>query len=308
MSIYFLISIYFNNHFLIGTYINGVNVSFKTVEEADNKLLNESYNYVLEIRERKDIIEYIKGDKINFKYNGTDKIGELKKKQNGFLWPKFLFTKEDYNINNIYSYEKALLDEEFNKLSCFDKENIIEPLDACFHYNGTEYEIIEEVYGNKVNKDYLEENNIAFKLNYSDAYKKKNLFKEINFKMFTTIIVFIMITAAVTLMLDYYAQFKDNETVEKELVDINKIIDDASSNNNLDENDRDIDYIDNREETITTTKKVSSSYSNAYYTNYKQVFNELMKKNDDTVGYLMVNNTKINYPVVQASTNSSPYL
>ncbi len=155
LIIYFLISIYFNNHFLIGTYINGVNVSFKTVEEADNKLLNESYNYVLEIRERKDIIEYIKGDKINFKYNGTDKIGELKKKQNGFLWPKFLFTKEDYNINNIYSYEKALLDEEFNKLSCFDKENIIEPLDACFHYNGTEYEIIEEVYGNKVNKDYL---------------------------------------------------------------------------------------------------------------------------------------------------------
>ena len=33
--------------------------------------------------------------------------------------------------------------------------------------------------------------------------------------MFTTIIVFIMITAAVTLMLDYYAQFKDNETVAK---------------------------------------------------------------------------------------------
>ena len=33
--------------------------------------------------------------------------------------------------------------------------------------------------------------------------------------MFTTIIVFIMITAAVTLMLDYYAQFKDNEKVEK---------------------------------------------------------------------------------------------
>ena len=92
--------------------------------------------------------------------------------------------------------------------------------------------------------------------------------------------------------------------LKKELVDINKIIDDASSNNNLDENDRDIDYIDNHEETITTTKKVGSSYSNAYYTNYKQVFNELMKKNDDTVGYLMVNNTKINYPVVQASTNS----
>ena len=159
-------------------------------------------------------------------------------------------------------------------------------------------------YLKKVNKTYLEENNITFKLNYSDDYKKKNLFKEINFKMFTTIIIFIMITGAVTLMLDYYSQYKDNLHVEKELVDINKIIDDASSNNNLDENERDIDYIDTREETETTTKKPTSNYSSAYYTNYSSVFNELLKKNDDTVGYLIVNNTKINYPVVQSSTNS----
>ena len=90
LIIYFLISIYFNNHFFIGTYINGVNVSFKTVEEADTKLLNASYNYVLEIKERNGVVEYIEGDKINFEYKGTDKIDELKKKQNGFLWPKLL--------------------------------------------------------------------------------------------------------------------------------------------------------------------------------------------------------------------------
>ena len=153
--IYLLISIYFNKHFFYGTYINGVNVSFKTVEEADIKLLNASSDYVIEIRERDDVVEYIKGDTINFEYKGTDKIGELKKNQNGFLWPKFLFSKNIYNINNVYNYEKALLDEEFNKLSCFRKENIIEPLDACFHFNGTDYDIVEEIYGNKVNKDYL---------------------------------------------------------------------------------------------------------------------------------------------------------
>lgn len=155
LIIYLLISIYFKNHFFIGTYINGVNVSFKTVEEADNELLNESYNYVLEIRERNNVVEYIEGYKINFEYKRNNKIYELKKKQNGFLWPKFLLVQNVYNINNVYTYEKSLLDEEFNKLLCFAKENIIEPLDACFHYNGTEYEIIKEVYGNKVNKDYL---------------------------------------------------------------------------------------------------------------------------------------------------------
>ena len=155
LIMYFLISIYFNNHFFIGTYINGVNISFKTVAEANEKLLDKSNNYILEIKERDNVIEYIYGDKINFEYKGADKISELKKKQNCFLWFKAIFTKSIYNIDNFYSYEKSLLDNEFNNLLCFAKENIIEPLDACFHYNGTEYEIIEEVEGNKVNKDYL---------------------------------------------------------------------------------------------------------------------------------------------------------
>lgn len=214
----------------------------------------------------------------------------------------FINLNDKLKTVKIMKYSNELLTTILDELISNKKKNIRIEIEEKNNDLKTIFNSVN--YLKKVNKDYLEENNIAFKLNYSDAYKKKNLFKEINFKMFTTIIVFIMITAAVTLMLDYYAQFKDNETVEKELVDINKIIDDASSNNNLDENDRDIDYIDNREETITTTKKVGSSYSNAYYTNYKQVFNELMKKNDDTVGYLMVNNTKINYPIVQASTNS----
>lgn len=214
----------------------------------------------------------------------------------------FINLNDKLKTVKIMKYSNELLTTILDELISNKKKNIKIEIEEKNNDLKTIFNSVN--YLKKVNKDYLEENNITFKLNYSDAYKKKNLFKEINFKMFTTIIVFIMITAAVTLMLDYYAQFKDNEKVEKELVDINKIIDDASSNNNLDENDRDIDYIDNREETITTTKKVGSSYSNAYYTNYKQVFNELMKKNDDTVGYLMVNNTKINYPVVQASTNS----
>ena len=93
LIIYFLISIYFNKHFFIGTYINGVNVSFKTVEEADTELLNESYNYVLEIKERNDVVEYIEGDKINFEYKGSNKIGELKKKKMDFYGLSFYLPK-----------------------------------------------------------------------------------------------------------------------------------------------------------------------------------------------------------------------
>ena len=201
----------------------------------------------------------------------------------------------------IIKYSNELITLILNELITNRKNNIRIEIEEKDNDLKTIYNSVN--YLKKVNKDYIEENNITFKLNYSENYKKNNLFKEINFKMFSAIIIFIIGVGLVTLMLDYYVQFKDNNKIEKELIDINKIIDNASSNNSVDGNVTDVDFIDDREEE-TTTKKVGSSYSSAYYINYSQIFDELLKKNSDTVGYLSVNNTKINYPVVQASTNS----
>ena len=201
----------------------------------------------------------------------------------------------------IIKYSNELITLILNELITNRKNNIRIEIEEKDNDLKTIYNSVN--YLKKINKDYIDENNITFKLNYSENYKKNNLFKEINFKMFSAIIIFIIGVGLVTLMLDYYVQFKDNNKIEKELIDINKIIDNASSNNSVDGNVTDVDFIDDREEE-TTTKKVGSSYSSAYYINYSQIFDELLKKNSDTVGYLSVNNTKINYPVVQASTNS----
>ena len=48
----------------------------------------------------------------------------------------------------------------------------------------------------------------------------------------------------------------------------------------------------------TTKKEVKSKYT------FKNAINELLKTNNETVGFLKVNNTNINYPVVQHSDNS----
>ena len=44
-------------------------------------------------------------------------------------------------------------------------------------------------------------------------------------------------------------------------------------------------------------------YISSYYKEYSKAYNELLKINSDTVGWLVVNNTKINYPVVQGIDN-----
>lgn len=225
--------------------------------------------------------------------NASDDLEEIK---------TFINLNNKLKVIKIIKYSNELLTTILNEIILNKKRNIKIEIDEKDNDLKTIFNSVSFL--KKENKNYLEENNIVFKLNYSENYKKKNMFKEINFKMFSGVIIFIIVIGATTLLLDYYVQYKDNLSVEKELVDIGKIIDNASSNNNIDENERDVDYIDTREIETTTTKKAGSTYSSAYYTNYSQVFDELLKKNSDTVGYLSVNNTKINYPVVQGSTNS----
>ena len=73
----------------------------------------------------------------------------------------------------------------------------------------------------------------------------------------------------------------------------------------IEEKDNDLKTIYN---SVNYLKKINKDYIEenniTFKLNYSQIFDELLKKNSDTVGYLSVNNTKINYPVVQASTNS----
>ena len=53
------------------------------------------------------------------------------------------------------TYDDELLKECVDKLSCFDSSNIIEPQNPSFQYTDDGYMIIDEVYGNKINKDIL---------------------------------------------------------------------------------------------------------------------------------------------------------
>nr|WP_106060013.1 L,D-transpeptidase family protein [Clostridium vincentii] len=158
LIIYLGLSIYFSNHFYFGTVINGINVSAKTVEQADEEIASSINSYTLELAERGDVKEQIKATDIDLKYDSEGKTQTLKDSQNSFGWILELFKTETSQMDEIVSYNEDLLKEIFNKLSCFDINNVIDPKSATVEYRDTVYEISEEVYGNKVNKDILYDN------------------------------------------------------------------------------------------------------------------------------------------------------
>lgn len=83
----------------------------------------------------------------------------------------------------------------------------------------------------------------------------------------------------------------------------NVVIDNDTNDNEIDSNDSNQNETDSGESNETTTY-----YPNDYW-DYLSVpfmnvnFNELLEKNPDTVGWIKVDGTKVNYPIVQANDN-----
>lgn len=155
ITLYFGITIYFTNHFYFGSTISCVNVSGKTVEEVEEQMPAEVEEYKLGLEESGNIKEQIKGSDIDLKYNSSGKVKGLKEKQNPFGWIIGIFDKEDSKIEDVVTYDEKLLQEALDKLSCFDSNNIIEPQNPNFQYKEDWYVIVEEVNGNKINRDIL---------------------------------------------------------------------------------------------------------------------------------------------------------
>lgn len=155
ISVYLGMSAYFVNHFYFGTKINYVDVSGKTVEEAEEQIAFEFRTYTLELQERDNEKEQISANDIALKYNSSEEIQALKEQQNPFKWIFAPFSTKESKIAKVTSYDEELLQESFNKLNCFKSSNITEPQNPILEYTNNGYIIIDEIYGNRVKEDAL---------------------------------------------------------------------------------------------------------------------------------------------------------
>ncbi len=152
--LYLLISLYFTKHFFMSTVINGVDVSFKTQDDVDRIMRNHVKNYKLKLMERNGQIEEITGQEIGLEYNEKYNISEFTNMQNSLKWILSVFKPESYYANNLFIYNKNTLENKIMELQCLNGE-ITEPRNVSFQYAGGFYNVVEEVYGNKIRKNRL---------------------------------------------------------------------------------------------------------------------------------------------------------
>lgn len=150
---YLVTSIYFTKHLYFGSKINGSDVSGKTVEEIKSEMTAELNKYTLTIKERGGKTEQIKASDINLKYMSDEKFKNIKDGQKPLKWGVALFSKKNYDMSTDITYDKKLLAKNIDSLNCLAESNITEPKEPSIKYSDNGYVIVDEVKGNKINKD-----------------------------------------------------------------------------------------------------------------------------------------------------------
>ncbi len=164
----------------------------------------------------------------------------------------------------------------------------------------------------KKNK-YIKKNNIKFKIDYTRQYKIDNFLKLLNFTSIRYILIVIIISCIIGYGLNEYDIYKSSSQIDSITDDIADLLEEfeyLEPENPEPTPDPEPNPDTPSTETPTTPAPVTPqkpTYVSPYYKNYARVISVLKKSNPDTVGWLTVNNTTVNYPVVQ-SINNSYYL
>lgn len=154
--IYVAISVYFMSHFFVNTKINGKNFSGKTASDVEKYLQTNIKDYKLTILENEGRQDVISGSEIGVEYRAGTETEKLLKDQNGFAWPKAFFTENSRKVSVNVSYNEESLNQRISQLSCLQTEQT--PAEnAKPEFDGNQYVIKPEVYGNAVDKERLTE-------------------------------------------------------------------------------------------------------------------------------------------------------
>jgi sortase B len=217
---------------------------------------------------------------------------------------KYFFSKNK-KLRKIYinNYSKDILIEILNLL----KDNNLKLINIiiCEGKSTTECILSDIKFFNKFNKMY----NVRIKIKYSRDYIRNNRIQEVNIHLFRVILIVVIILLIFIIFVYKQKGLNDDKNTQENINKIYDVIeevelDEIEIQEEIVENDS---SANNSDESLSNNTEISNHYVNPYHKNYDKVYNKLLEINRDTVGWITVNNTNINYPVVQ-TTNNDYYL
>ncbi len=155
-AVYVALGVFFTGHFGFNTTIDGVNVSMKTADEAEQAIQDHVDSYALEIVLKDGDKQTLSGSDINLDYRPGDRIQSALEDQNSWLWPQRLIgQQEPVEIGSAVMFDASALQDLVTAMPFMDPSAQIPPADAqiVFDKEKDEYVVVAESYGSVIDTD-----------------------------------------------------------------------------------------------------------------------------------------------------------
>jgi len=212
----------------------------------------------------------------------------------------FLKVNSHLEIIHLYDYSDDIISFIISKLS----ENNLNKVNIYIHQNDKNIESISSStnFLKKVNKKYSENGNREIKIVYSNEFFKDNIFKQLTInglKMSMVFLLYLGVVFTVSQKYHEYLAILNIRKLESTLAnDLHNIFIDE-----IDDSEINVPAPIEPENPTPEEEEQPKEYIN-YYANIPTTYDKLLEINKDVVGWLQVNNTKVNYPVTQSSDNN----
>lgn len=211
-------------------------------------------------------------------------------------------------VINLYNVTEEAIDFIFSLIKINNKKNIKVVLEQDDD-NKMIIDLFDKVCSK--NKKLLKNNNIKMKIKYIKEYKDRNTLKQVNLSFFRMILLLFIFIAIISIIVFAVKYNGDTDNINGEMdeiddaIDLNEVDRYIEEENELAEDEEEEPPTNNNNTTTNNSGSTNKkpTVESPYYRKFSQVFDDLLKINNETVGWLKVNNTKINYPVTRHKDN-----
>ena len=153
VAIYIGFAVFFRYHFTFNTYINGINCTFMTPAQVEERIAVQVQSYKLEIHTRDNKVEFIDAASVELTYVPDGQVQRLLDDQNIFTWPNFLIVRAEPYITKPSA---RLIDVKLNaavkQLRFMDPRQMKPPVDAYPVFGASGYRAHPEELGTTIDE------------------------------------------------------------------------------------------------------------------------------------------------------------
>lgn len=150
ITIYIIIGFNYKTHFLPGTEVFGIDISEKTIIEAEEMIQNGISSHTIAIVTKDGEEEQITGYEYELTYVSDGKLQQLMDKQNWLTWIGALFEKSRERIIPTATYNRELLSQVIGNLNMISGPFVTAPKNAYVEFVENDYIIVAETPGSTI--------------------------------------------------------------------------------------------------------------------------------------------------------------